>query len=265
MDDSSLPYFFPEALLPASRKRPSARELARDFTVKDLDWLKNLLFTSHADRSNQSDSMQVDRFLLNTPGNSVPVILAGAFMMGPTPEDQKVFLYTPYGGLEKLQNAGKLMAELTERLDIPAQRIELLRFLSIPQRTALKPEDKFTITTSLIEGDVFEDQAATIRLYQRQNVQAMLAELLKLPTLTSMLNATLNSALHKYFPGLDQSKTRMNSFIEEVTVDSQDNSAPVRPPLGRFSAFERGPVEVLSATSVAVGADPGILQSEKTG
>jgi hypothetical protein len=228
MDDSSLPYFFPEALLPASRKRPSERELARDFTVKDLDWLKNLLFTSHADRSNQSDPMQVDRFLLNTPGNSVPVILAGAFMMGPTPEDQKVFLYTPYGGLEKFENAGKLMAALSERLDIPAQRIELLRFLSITQRAALKPEDKITITTSLIEGDVFVDQAATIRLYQSQNVQAMLAELLKLPTLTSMLNTTLNSQLQAHFPGLDQSKTRMNSFIEEAPDHSQEDNEPVR-------------------------------------
>ena len=173
--------------------------------------------------------MKVDRLLLNTPGNSVPVILAGAFMMGPTPEDNKVFLYTPYGGLEKFENAGYLNAELTERLDTPAMRIELLHFLSIAQRAALKPGDKITITTSLIEGDVFEDQAATIRLYQGQNAQAMLVELLKLPTLTSMLNVTLNSALNRHFPGLDQSKTRMSSFIEEVAVDSPDNSsAPVR-------------------------------------
>ncbi|MCX7080237.1 MAG: hypothetical protein NTV76_13000 [Pseudomonas sp.] len=228
MDDSTLPYFFPEALLPTTRKQPSERERARNFTVKDLDWLKNLLFTSHTDRSQQPDPMKVDRLLLNTPDNRTPLILAGAFMMGPTPEDKKVFLYTPYGGLEKFENAGELMVELTGRLDTPAMRIDLLRFLSIAQRAALKPGEKFTITTSLIEGDVFEDQATTIRLYQSQNVQAMLAELIKLPTLTSMLNATLDSALRKHFPGLDQSKTRMNSFIEEASVDSQGNSLSVR-------------------------------------
>lgn len=121
-----------------------------------------------------------------------------------------------------------LIAELTERLDIPAQRTELLQFLSIPQRAALKPEDKFTLTTSLIEGDVFEDQATTIRLYQSQNAQAMLTELLKLPTLTSMLNATLNSTLRTQLPGLDQSQTRMNSFIEEVPVHSPSDNQPVR-------------------------------------
>lgn len=120
------------------------------------------------------------------------------------------------------------MTELTGRLYTPAMRIDLLRFLSIAQRAALKPGDKLTITTSLIEGDVFEDQATIIRLYQRRNAQAMLAELLKLPTLTSMLNATLNSALHKHFPGLDQSQTRMNSFIEEVAVDSPADSVPAR-------------------------------------
>lgn len=226
MDDSSLPYFFPEALLPITRKRPSERERARGFTVKDLDWLKHLLFASHADRSKQTDPMQVDRFLLHTPGSNTPVILAGAFMMGPTPEEKKVFLYTPYSGLEKFENAGELITELTGRLDTPATRIDLLRFLSIAQRAALKPGDKFTLTTSLIEGDVFEDQASTIRLYQSQNAQAMLAELLKLPTLTAMLNATLESALRKHFPGLDQSQTRMNSFIEEVAVDPPGDSVP---------------------------------------
>lgn len=120
------------------------------------------------------------------------------------------------------------MTELTGRLYTPAMRIDLLRFLSIAQRAALKPGDKLTITTSLIEGDVFEDQATTIRLYQRRNAQAMLTELLKLPTLTSMLNATLNSALHTHFPGLDQSQTRMNSFIGETSVDAQGNSVVVR-------------------------------------
>jgi hypothetical protein len=228
MSDSTLPYFFPEALLPASRRQPSERERARNFTVKDLNWLKNLFFTSHGERSTQSAPMKVDRLLLNTPGSSTPLILAGAFMMGPTPDDRKVFLYTPYNGLEKFENAVELIVELTGRLDTPVMRIDLLRFLSIAQRASLKPGTRFTLTTSLIEGDVFEDQAATIRLYQSQNVQAMLAELLKLPTLTSMLNATLDSALQKHFPGLDQSKTRMNSFIDEVTADSPEDSVAVR-------------------------------------
>lgn len=87
MDDSTLPYFFPEALLPVTRKQPSERERARGFTVKDLDWLKNLLLASHAERSTPTEPMQVDRFLLNTPGNGTPLILAGAFMMGPTPDE----------------------------------------------------------------------------------------------------------------------------------------------------------------------------------
>lgn len=228
MDDSTLPYFFPEAFLPVTRNQPNERERARQFTVKDLDWLKTLLLATHNQRSTPTEPMQVDRFLLNTPDNNTPLILAGAFMMGPTPDEQKVFLYTPYGGLEKFDNAGALMEELGNRLDIPAKRVELLRFLSIPQRAALKPGDEITITTSLIEGDVFEDQAATIRLYQGQNAQAMLDELLKLPTLTSMLNAILNSHLQQHFPGLDQSQTRMNCFIEEVPVHSQGDNPPVR-------------------------------------
>lgn len=226
MDDSTLPYFFPEALLP--RKQPSERERARHFTMKDLDWLKTLLLATHDQRSTPTEPMQVDRFLLKAPDNDTLLILAGAFMMGPTPDERKVLLYTPYGGLEKFDNDGELIEELGNRLEIPAKRVELLRFLSIPQRAALKPGDKFTITTSLIEGDVFEDQAATIRFYQTENVQAMLAELLKLPTLTSMLNATLNSHLQQHFPGLDQSQTRMNSFIEEVPVQPQGDYEPVR-------------------------------------
>lgn len=226
-DDSTLPYFFPEAFVPASRKRLSQGELDRGFTIKDLEWLKHVLFASQADRAKQSAPMQVDRFVLNTPGIDTAPFLAGAFMMSPTP-DKKVFLYTPYGGLEKFNNAGELMDELNDRLDSTDERIELLRFLSIAQRAVLKPGAKITITTSPIEGDVFEDQAATIRLYQRQNVQAMLDQLIKLPTLTSMLNATLDNVLREHFPGLDQSKTRMDSFIEQASVDSQGNNTPVR-------------------------------------
>ncbi|MFP3458917.1 hypothetical protein R0J89_21950, partial [Psychrobacter sp. SIMBA_152] len=53
---------------------------------------------------------------------------------------------------------------------------------------------------------------------QAQNIKTMMGELLKMPTLQSMLNDTLKNALYKPFPALDQRLTRLKTFISTVSA-----------------------------------------------
>ena len=122
------PYFFDEFLLPTRRKQPTPRERALGFTVKDLDWLHTLYYateTARTDLAAVTYPMKVERLLISAPVQTA-IPIAGAFMMSPTPDDDKAVLYTPYGGLEVFENRAVLLSEVQERLKQPSQRTDLL-------------------------------------------------------------------------------------------------------------------------------------------
>lgn len=218
------PYFFQEFHRPVRRKQPSERERALGLTLNDLDWLNTLYYAT--DQARQDDvlrdhPMRVETIILTlSPEVSIP--LAGAFLMSPSPDDNKELLYTPYGGIEVFHDRDEVVDELINRLMNISQRIDLIALLSIEQRKKFPPGTAFTLDTAAIPGAVFEDQARTINANQTLNLHAMLTELRTTPTLSSMLATLLGIMAQSYFPGLDQRETRVNSF---VAADEHDPSA----------------------------------------
>lgn len=127
------PYFFDEFLQTVKRKTPSARARALGFSVKDLDWLHTLYYATDAARQNEvvhGYPMKVERLLANAGGKPA-IVLAGAFMMSPTPDASKAVLYSPYGGLELFDSRADLLIEVQERLAHPAKREELMQFVPV--------------------------------------------------------------------------------------------------------------------------------------
>lgn len=208
-----LPYFFDEAELASKAEQPGEREKALSFTPDDLKWLSAVYLATHAARIANSEPMHVDRLLLSVPDAS-GIPLAGAFSMS-RPNDGEVTLYTPWKGLVKFADFKSLKSKLQEWLTQPTGKRELLRFLSLEQRSALAAATAPGITTQVIEGAVLQDQELILERNQAQNIRAMMGELLKLPTLQSMLDETLKTALHETFPELDQRLTRVKSFVIE--------------------------------------------------
>ncbi|KRP58742.1 dermonecrotic toxin domain-containing protein [Pseudomonas trivialis] len=232
------PYFFDEFQRPVSRKAPSERERALGFSIKDLDWLLTLYYATDAARQNKEARgypMKVERLLVNL-SDKPAIVLAGTFIMSPTPDDAKAVLFTPCGGLELFDSRADLLEGVEERLKQPGQRAELLQFLAIDERDALSGKDPLTVSTAAIPGAVMADQRQGILDAQQKNVAAMLDQLRKLPTLRWMLDTLLNIMARRYFPSLDQSDTWVD-FLGKVATDEEHRlgaSMPLREALLQF-------------------------------
>jgi uncharacterized tellurite resistance protein B-like protein len=216
-----LPYFFDEAELASKAKQPGEREKALSFTLDDLKWLQVVYLATHEIRIANNKPMHVDQLLLSVP-DAPDFPLAGAFAMS-RPNDGEVTLYTPWKGLIKFADMDDLKSKLKEWLAQPTGKRELLRFLSIEQRSTLPAATAPDIATQIIAGAVFQEQELTLDRNQAQNIKTMMGELVKLPTLQSMLDETLKNALYKPFPKLDQRLTRLKSFVRTIsTFDDSD-------------------------------------------
>ncbi|WP_438866770.1 dermonecrotic toxin domain-containing protein [Pseudomonas sp. L1(2025)] len=214
-------YFFDELLLPIKRNSPSARERALGLSVKDLDWLYGVYQATHAARQDsrlQTYPMSVERLLINVSGQA-PIPLAGAFLMSPAPDDGKAVLYTPYGGIQVFDDHATLLEQVGEQLENAVQRVELMHFLSIAQRNALPLNTPITLTTTLVEGAVMQDQEQTLEDCQQANVRMMLEQLQKTPTLRAMLDTVLGIMARSYFPTLNQRDTRVDFFVQTPAGD----------------------------------------------
>jgi hypothetical protein len=220
--EPDLPYFFDEAERAANARQPGDREKALNFTMDDLKWLKNVYLATHTARIAPTNPMHVDQLMLSATGmQEMP--LAGAFTMS-RPDDAEVMLFTPWKGLIKFADMADLKSKLKEWLARATGKRELLRFLAIEQRSALPPATALEISTKTIDGAVFQAQQLTLDGNQAQNIETMIGELAKLPTLQSMLDDTLKHALHKTFPKLDQRLTRMKSFVSTISAfDGSDH------------------------------------------
>ncbi|RON01726.1 hypothetical protein BK659_24760 [Pseudomonas brassicacearum] len=217
---TSLPYFLPETLI--LREQLTERQLARNFTLSDLDWLDAVYLANHTARTTLDAPMTVESIVLKPKGQAA-IELAGAFIMSPAP-GAGAFLYTPSRGLEKFDSQQLLKFELSKWLKIPAQATGLLRYLSIAQRNQFNPADEFTLDARVIDGAVFEEQQRIITQNQLQNAQGLLNELVELPSCTSMIEQYLNVKLAESFPGVDQRETRVNSFVTERISDASSAS-----------------------------------------
>ncbi len=219
------PYFFDEFLLPVKRVKPSDRERTLGLTLMDLDWMLTLYYATDQARQNprmREAPMVVETLMIDLDKQpSIP--LAGVFLMSPSPDGSKALLYTPYGGLEVFDTRADLLTQITQRLNDPPQRLELVRFLSISERDALRTASSLPVTTQLISGAVMENQERQLHAAHLQNLNAILAQLRKTPSLPWMLDTLLSIMGRSYFPDLDQRDTRMDSFVvgAQSTLDKR--------------------------------------------
>ncbi|MGF6091204.1 dermonecrotic toxin domain-containing protein [Pseudomonas sp. 18173] len=210
------PLFFPEAL-----QSPSLwTELGKThgLTRRDFEWFANLELATQTLRSQQNPPMLAERILLRM-ADQEPVTLAGSFVLSPTPETNGVIIYTPYGGIQKYYSRTALTEQLRQRLNDAGEDDDLLAQMSLGERKTLAASDSIHVSYQAIEGDVFAEQSKDIAQNQRVNQQAMLGELIALPSLASLLGSILAELLQSSFPGLDQSRTQVNFYSVEPGDD----------------------------------------------
>ncbi|KAB0507059.1 dermonecrotic toxin domain-containing protein [Pseudomonas lini] len=219
------PLFFPEALHAPGHWNDLGK--IHGLTRKDFEWLGHLELASQRLRSQQTPSMFAEKILLKSDAMD-PIPLAGSFVLSLTPDAKGEILYTPYAGIKKFDSRSALTEQLKRQLNSATEDDDLLAFMSLSARKTLAAATNIQVNFQAIEGDVFEDQRTDITKNQGMNEQAMLDELVKLPTLTSLLATLLDELLQSPFPGLDQSQTRLNFYSVAQAHDGNQKSAPTR-------------------------------------
>ncbi|WP_277757921.1 DUF6543 domain-containing protein [Pseudomonas sp. A34-9] len=211
MSSPTAPLLFPDIL-----KSPGLHNdfrQAHGLNSKDFPWLAHVQLATHALRSEQTPPMLAERILLNAD-KQLAVPLAGSFILSAGPDDQGVFLYTPYDGLKKYADHEALTEALQTRLDNADEKDDLFAFLTVSLRKELVEKRGITQTRETIEGDVFDDQTAAINQSQDTCARDLLDELKRLPSLTTLLEKILDELLEPHFAGLQQSRTRVSFFAE---------------------------------------------------
>jgi hypothetical protein len=245
MTESSMPYFFDEATRASIADEPGEREKAQNLSQDDLAWLQTVYLPTQAERIASKHTMQVDQLQLDLADSSV-IALAGAFAMS-RPATDEVTLYTPWKGLLKYADMDAAKAALKQWLTQEDGKRELLRYLSVKQRGSVLASKALKISIQAIEDKVFEHQEQILTRNRTDNFRAMLAELIQTPTLQSMLDDILTSALFKPFPGLDQRQTRVDSYNATLAADAINqtrrlvSSVPLSDALLQFYLSKRWP------------------------
>ncbi|MDO7899375.1 dermonecrotic toxin domain-containing protein [Pseudomonas citrulli] len=217
MTTAPTPLLFPHVL---DANRLDELDDSHGLTQADLDWLKHATLSSDTLRKAQTPPMAAQSIHLQGDGKS-PIPLAGCFTLKAladkrTTTAQPAFLYTPYGGIEKFDDPGALDSRIEALLKDKTQRAELFHWLSIPQRTELNGSAVITTSSQAISGDVFAALIESVEQAQGLNAQAMLNELVELPSLASMLDQVLNDVLSNF----DHKQARV-----ALSVDAEPGSA----------------------------------------
>ncbi len=184
---------------------------AHGLNSKDFDWLAHAQLATQSLRNKQTPPMLAERILLNADKQQA-VPLAGSFMLSAGPDDNGVFLYTPYDGLKKFADRQALTDALQTRLDNATENDDLLAFLSVSLRKELVEKRGITLTCETIEGDVFEDQQAAIGESLDRSARDLLDELKRLPSLATLLEKILDELLEPHFGAVQQSLTRVGFY-----------------------------------------------------
>ncbi|MFJ2479006.1 dermonecrotic toxin domain-containing protein [Pseudomonas sp. NPDC087598] len=222
MTTSVSPLLFPEAL--NSPGLWQALGKTHHLNQKDFAWLAHVKLASHTLRNEQKPPMLAQRIRI-TAGTQPPMTLTGCFILSATPDDDGAILYTPYDGIKKYDSLASLQTALEERVKKAVEQDDLLAFLGLLQRQQLVEQTSRTLTYETIEGDVFDDQKAAILASQQLNAEAMLSELKQLPSLTALLESSLDELLKESLPSLQQGQTRTSFY---TLTDPGDNKSSAR-------------------------------------
>lgn len=172
------------------------------FTQKDLDWLHHAALPTHTLRAAQIPSMTAETILLEAEGKA-PVPLAGCFILSTLPDagtsgEKPAFLYTPWLGIEKFDSPTSIETKIDRMLATPTERDALFQLLAISQRAELNSAAVIQQVRQSIEGDVFSSQIESIEHAQALNGQALVNELITMPSLDRMLDQILNEVASNF-------------------------------------------------------------------
>ncbi|UZE26330.1 M35 family metallopeptidase [Pseudomonas sp. B21-056] len=216
MTSETTPLLFPDVL---GATRLDELTAPHGLTQTDLDWLHHAALPSHALRAAQTPSMSAEVILLQAEGQA-PIPLAGCFTLTTLPDagtspPKPAFLYTPLGGIRKFDSPQALQTKIEQMLAAPAERDDLFQLLSIAQRAELNASPVIRQSRRTIDGDVFKTQVESIEHAQSLNALTMVNELIKLPSLTSMLGQALNEVL----ANLDHQQARVTISVDAALGD----------------------------------------------
>ncbi len=227
MPETAAPLLFPETLnFPGLWEKTGK---SHNLNSKDFRWLAHVKLATHALRSEQSPPM-LARDIRISAGTAAPITLAGSFIISETPDDKGAILYTPYDGIQKYDSLATLEALLEKRLEEAKEEDQLLAFLALSQRREVVEQSSLTLSYETIEGDIFDSQKSAILACQKLNAAAMLGELKRLPSLTSLIETILDDLLKAGFPDLKQRQTRVNFYTDAAVTnpDTASGSEPAR-------------------------------------
>ncbi|MPQ65903.1 MULTISPECIES: hypothetical protein [unclassified Pseudomonas] len=211
----SYPYGFSEAL--EARDAPNQREIARNITQADRTWLRNILLPNQDARQALDTPMSVDKLFIVAQG-SPATELAGTFLVS-GPPGQRVFLCTPGFGLEPFDHRELALKKLLERLSLAPQRDELLRFVALRIKTAIRFDPPPTLVSEPIRGGVLIDRRQSIETYLDYSLKNLHDELLRLPTLKSLLSRLFENHLGQHFPHVNLTALRVISYATPLSGD----------------------------------------------
>ena len=195
--------------------------LDREITDTDKQWLEHALLSDDNARAAQARPMRIDRVQFVLPGKP-PCNLLGSFKLSaPKVKDAPVFLYSLACGLEKYNDENAWLSALAERLKHPLETDELLRYVSVDQRYAICATLPVELQPNLVAFDAFVDLRQELLNNSANDLVGIADELLRLPSINSVLNEYLQNRLDEIYPEgeLDPEAIYVNSFI---TVTEED-------------------------------------------
>ncbi|WP_434657380.1 hypothetical protein J3P96_12125 [Pseudomonas sp. R3-56] len=212
MTSANPPLLFPEIF---KARRLNELTAPHRLTQADLDWLHHAALPNYTQRGEQSPAMTIETITLDVQGKPF-IPLAGCLVLS-AQGDHPAFLYTPYGGITKFDSPETLEQKLDEMLATPLERDELFCLLSLSQRNELYGAS-FQKTRRTVYGDPLETRLASISNAQEVNAQAMVHELLQVPSLAAMLDQILQELLDNF----DHKQARVSlSLIKGADVPLQ--------------------------------------------
>ncbi|WP_419736255.1 dermonecrotic toxin domain-containing protein [Pseudomonas sp. COR18] len=200
------------------RSTLSAEEQALSIDSAERNWLSNLYLANQDAREALDEPMYVDKLLIVAQG-ATTADLAGSFLASGA-AGHAVFLCTPAFGLERFGSRDLALAKVRERLAVPAQRDELLRFVPLHIRNAIGLEPLPALITRPIQGIVLDDRRQAINTYLDITLKDLQDELLELPSLKSLLNRLFDSTLGKRFPQANLKALRVISHPAPSAAES---------------------------------------------
>ena len=213
MSDHPSVYYLSQAM--ELRGTPSALEASLGIEAADRNWLRNLFLASQDARQALDTPMSVDKLFIIAQG-SPATELAGAFLVS-GPAGHRVFLCTPGFGLEPFANRELALKKLLERLGLAPQRDELLRFVALRIKAAIRFDPPPTLVSEPIRGIVLLDRRQSIDTYLDYSLKNLHDELLRLPTLKSLLNRLFENQLSRHFPQVSLTALRVISYAIPVS------------------------------------------------